>query len=242
MITYGLIGKTLSHSFSSRYFARKFELLSLTNKAEYRNFELSSIEHFSSIFDQKMNFGGFNVTIPYKESILPFLTRLDFHAQNIGAVNTIALRDSQLVGFNTDWLGFSQSLGNQHFKKAAILGTGGASKAIVYALQQLETETQLVSRNTDRKSKSRSYRWLNEHITEFDLIVNCTPVGTAPNTNEMPPIATEKLSSSQMVYDLIYNPEKTALLQKAEEKGCAIKNGYEMLVLQAEESWRIWNQ
>lgn len=241
-MTYGLIGKTLSHSFSSRYFTEKFEKLALSNQAEYRNFELPSIDDFSSIFDQKMNFGGFNVTIPYKESIIPFLTHLDEHAQNIGAVNTIAFRDSQLIGFNTDWIGFSQTLGNKRFKKAAILGTGGASKAILYALHRLATETQLISRNTEKESKTRSYGWLNEHLSDFDLIVNCTPVGTAPQLNEFPPIATEKLNSSQMVYDLIYNPEKTKLLQKAEIQGCFIKNGYEMLVGQAEESWRIWNQ
>ena len=238
MRTYGLIGQSLSHSFSYRYFSDKFKKEGISD-VQYLNFELPDINLFPELVQQR-DLHGLNVTIPYKESVIQYLDELDQHASNIGAVNTIAFKDNQLIGYNTDWIGFLRTLPHHNFQKAAVLGSGGASKAIGYALHQMNTEVVVISRNKT-SAVTQSYLWLNDHISEFDLIINCTPVGTVPNTDEMPDINAPGFNSQQTVIDLIYNPEKTKLLQLAEQKGCSIINGYPMLVEQAEASWKIWS-
>lgn len=239
MRTFGLIGKSLSHSFSYRYFQDKFRLEKIQD-AQYLNFELFDIEQFTNLI-QSQKPTGLNVTIPYKVDVIPFLDKLDYHAEAIGAVNTIAFANGILKGYNTDWLGFKSSLPQQGFRKAAILGTGGASKAVQYALHQENTEFVVISRS-HKEGKMGSYNWLNQHLGQFDLIVNCTPLGTHPDVNKMPHLNTEALHKHQLLYDLIYNPTQTKLLKLAKDQGCKTQNGYSMLVAQAEAAWKIWNE
>ena len=237
MRTFGLIGKSLSHSFSYRYFQEKFRLERIQD-AQYLNFELSDIEQFPRLI-QSQRPTGLNVTIPYKVDVMSFLDELDHHAEAIGAVNTIAFANGLLKGFNTDWLGFRNSLPQKNFRNAAVLGTGGASKAVQYALQQENTAFTVISRS-HKEGKMGSYNWLNQHLREFDLIINCTPLGTYPDVDEMPNLNTKALQKHQLVYDLVYNPTQTKLLKQADNQGCTIQNGYSMLVAQAEAAWKIW--
>ncbi len=245
MEKYGLIGKTLVHSFSKNFFSEKFRTEQID--ARYDLFELPDITDFTQLA-QTENLFGLNVTIPYKESVMSFLDDLDDNAKEIGAVNTIQFNkidgETILKGFNTDAIGFESSLKpllKPHHSRALILGTGGASKAILHVLKKLGMETQLVSRQ--RKAGIISYDDLDkEIIDDFKLIVNCTPAGTFPNTNEMPPFPTEYLSRQHLVYDLIYNPETTLLCHKAKEMGATTKNGLEMLHGQAIAAWNIWQK
>ena len=237
MKTYGLIGKNISYSFSRNYFANKFKKEDIKN-SQYINFDIDNLSELNNIFNTN-NF-GFNVTIPYKEVIIPYLDSLDFHAEKIGAVNTIKLENGKKIGFNTDWIGFKKSIEpllNSHHTKALILGTGGASKAVIYALDQLKIETLMVSRYGEI-----SYEDLSEEIIQnHAIIINCTPVGTFPNIDAAPEIPYHFITKNHLAYDLIYNPAETLFLKKCKEKGAVVKNGLQMLEIQAEASWKIWN-
>ena len=238
MKTFGLIGKNIDYSFSRTYFKNKFSEMNLLNH-QYLNFDIDSLVNINNLFNS--NNYGFNVTIPYKEAIIPYLDELDGHAEKIGAVNTIKLKDNKTVGYNTDWLGFKNSIKpllQNHHNNALILGTGGASKAIKYALEQLNISYKVVSRNNG----DYNYDGLNEEIIrKYQIIINCTPLGTFPNVNLCPNIPYNAITPKHLVYDLIYNPSETLFLKKAKEQGAIIKNGLEMLEIQAEKAWEIWN-
>lgn len=237
---YGLIGATLSYSFSKKYFGKKF--LKEKINASYQNFELKNIVSFKELIT-KNNFTGLNVTIPYKTTIIPFLDELDEVAEKINAVNTIKFENGKLIGFNTDIIGFQNSLKpllKKNHSHALILGTGGASKAIKYALQDLEITSTFVSRTV--KPQSFIYEDLNESIiAKHQIIINTTPLGTFPNVNEKPSLPYQYISENHLLFDLVYNPNITAFMQKGIYKNAIVKNGYEMLELQAEASWKIWN-
>ena len=235
--TYGLIGKNIDYSFSVKYFGQKFNDEKITD-SEYVNFDLREIEDFNNLEILKIN--GLNVTIPYKEKIITYLDEVDKAASIIGAVNTIAKKDNKLIGFNTDYIGFIESFKNNlNFKNALILGTGGASKAIQYALNIKNINFDIGSRKNNKKYIS--YDLINKRIKDYDLIINTTPLGTFPDVSKKPKINYKLINANHFCYDLIYNPEKTSFLKECERKGARIMNGLEMLKSQAEESWIIWN-
>ncbi len=243
MRTFGLIGKRLDYSFSPGYFSQKFK----TNKikdAEYRLFPLNRIEEVLKLKEIK-SLKGFNVTIPYKSEIIPFLDKVDRSARVIGAVNTVKLNRGKWIGYNTDVYGFKKSLQGFYLgkkpKRALILGTGGASKAVKYVLDELAISSKFVSRN---KAYNRfSYDDMShKRLSYYRLIINTTPLGTYPKIEEAPNINSENLTPEHLIYDLVYNPEKTLFLDRAEARGCRIKNGLEMLHLQADRAWEIWNK
>lgn len=240
---YGLIGFPLSHSFSPSYFKAKFEREKIAN-CHYDLFPLKKIEDFSALLEVQKNLSGLNVTIPYKEEIIPYLDEMDEIAKSVGAVNTIQFENGKLKGYNTDVIGFQESLSGivQDFHtKALILGTGGAAKAIAYALDQMNIRYIFISRHPNNENEI-SYEYLTEKVlNKFLLIINTTPLGMSPDINISPLQNTQLLSKNHLVFDLIYNPEKTLLLQQAAQQGANIKNGQEMLELQAEASWDIWN-
>lgn len=241
---FGLLGKNIEYSFSRGYFSDKFRELDL-KKHKYVNFDLQSIDDFPNIIKENKHLKGINVTIPYKEDVMPFLDKLDNTAKEIGAVNTIKFtKRGNLKGYNSDVVGFENSimpLVKNHHKKALILGTGGASKAIAYALKRNNIKYKFVSRNPEGE-KEISYHDLSQEIIEkYTIIINSTPIGTSPDIDKCPNIPYQYLSDKHILYDLIYNPAITTFLSKGKEKGATIKNGLEMLRLQAEESWRIWN-
>ncbi|MBT8394742.1 MAG: shikimate dehydrogenase [Bacteroidia bacterium] len=244
MRKFGLIGKNISYSFSKTYFNNKFENECIKN-VSYQNFDLDSIKDFNSIFIKNPDISGLNVTIPYKESIIKYLDELNKTAKNIGAVNTIRItKKGKLKGYNTDYYGFKKSLKpllSKHHKRALILGTGGASKAIAYALKKLKISYTHVSRS--KTSVNFTYTELDDSIVKDHLvIINCSPLGTYPNINECPNIPYEALTNKHILYDLIYNPEETRFLDFGKRKGCITSNGLKMLELQAEKSWEIWNK
>jgi shikimate dehydrogenase len=241
---FGLLGKNISYSFSRGYFTKKFDKLNFKNH-RYVNFDLQKIEDFPSIIQEYGDLKGINVTIPYKQEVIPFLDKLDKTAEEIGAVNTIKItKRGNLKGYNSDVVGFENSilpLLKKHHKKALILGTGGASKAIAYAFKKNNIDYKFVSRNPEGK-KQISYHSLTQKIIEkYTIIVNATPLGTSPDIEKYPNIPYQFITKNHILYDLIYNPEVTVFLSKGKENGALIKNGLEMLELQAEESWRIWN-
>lgn len=241
MKQYGLIGKTLGHSFSKSYFEAKFHKENIQNNS-YENFPLESIEEFKRLVD-KHSFAGINVTIPYKVSIISLLDELSEDAKSIGAVNTVQFKNDRLIGHNTDHIGFHNSLKpflENTMERALILGTGGASKAIVYALEKIGIQCLCVSRTPKRNQMS--YEEVNEFVLKHHLlIVNTTPLGTSPNINECPNIPYEHITAGHLLVDLIYNPEETLFLKKGKEKRAKILNGKSMLIHQAEEAWKIWN-
>ncbi len=242
MQQFGLIGQAISYSFSEKYFAKKFEKSAIKN-CNYSNFDINSIAELKNII-QKYKPKGLNVTIPYKQEIIPFLDEINKKALEIGAVNTVKISENgKLKGYNTDEYGFRNSLKpllKSHHTKALILGTGGASKAIAYSLSKLDIDFIFVSRN---KSKNIvTYSELDDLIQNHYLIINCTPLGTHPNVSSCPEIPYELLTEKHLLYDLVYNPDVSLFLQKGKNQGASIKNGYEMLVLQAEKSWEIWNK
>lgn len=243
MDIFGLIGFPLTHSFSSRFFTKKFEQERID--AEYLNFELSDISKIKEIVLQNPNMKGLNVTIPYKEKVLPFLDKISVEAMKIGAVNTIKIKQNRLTGYNTDYIGFKKSIKPLLYpvihKKALILGTGGASKAVAQALNDLEIDWKHVSRSLG-KDKLRYSSLSSEIISEYKIIINASPVGTYPNVNACPDILYRHLTKNHLLYDLVYNPEETLFLKKGKAQGATIKNGYEMLVLQAEAAWKIWTE
>jgi shikimate dehydrogenase len=237
---YGLIGKKLDHSFSKDFFTNHFSLNQIN--ASYENIELSSLESFRSLIS---NFDGFNVTIPYKESILPFLDDLSSDAREIGAVNVIEILHGKCIGHNTDAFGFHQSIkpffSNKH-ERAMVLGTGGASKAVAYVLEKMGVDVIFISRSPASESEF-SYEQVNAHMmSACKMIVNTTPVGTYPNIEDTPVFPFEYLTEEHFIVDLIYNPVKTTFLKMAEEKGALILNGESMLKEQAMKSYQIWTQ
>lgn len=242
---YGLIGKNLSYSFSKKYFTEKFKNLGLNNYS-YENFDLQTIEEFPSMLESVIDqIQGFNVTIPYKQEIIEYLDEIDEEANSIGAVNTIKIsKEGKLKGYNTDIYGFEHSLKpllRSHVKNALILGTGGASKAIAFVLEKNNIQFNFVSR-IPTKPRTISYDDLTGTIiTEHHLIINCTPIGTFPKIESSPEIPYEFMGNKHLLYDLVYNPEVSTFLNKGKARGTNIKNGEEMLRLQADRSWEIWN-
>ena len=241
MRRFGLIGKTLKHSFSQNYFTRKFSEHAITD-CRYDLFELQSVDLLPALIRDITTLEGLNVTIPYKELVLPYLDHQHEIVQAIGACNCIRIRSSRLEGFNTDVCGFRESirpLVQPHHRKALVLGTGGASKAVHYALQQLGITTASVSRsNGDFTYESLTPEVIGDH----GVIVNTTPLGTYPDTEGSPPIPYAHLAAHHLLFDLVYNPSLTTFMQKGQERGAQVANGLEMLVIQAEESWKIWNE
>ena len=242
---FGLLGKNIAYSFSSGYFTKKFEALDLKT-CHYKNFDIQEISKFTSIIKNESFLEGMNVTIPYKEEVIQYLDTLDKTAKEIGAVNTIKItKRGNLKGYNTDIIGFENSISPYleiHHKFALILGTGGASKAVAYALKKNKIKYKFVSRNPSGK-KEISYQDLTEErMHKYHVIINCTPLGTSPDIHLSPNIPYQFLSKKHLLFDLIYNPAISVFLSKGKEKGATIKNGYEMLEIQAEESWRIWNE
>jgi len=243
MRRFGLIGYPLSHSFSQKYFTEKFQRENIAG-CIYENYPLAGISELSTIIEKHPDLAGLNVTIPYKEKVLPFLSVQHEIVQEIGACNCIRINDGRLEGFNTDVAGFEISLEKllQPFhKKALVLGTGGAAKAVRYVLKMRGIEYLEVSRDPQGKRQiayAESDAVLHDHL----LVINTTPLGMYPNVDDYPPLPFEMMTPRHFLYDLIYNPPATAFLKKGEERGAVVKNGSEMLVIQAEESWRIWNE
>lgn len=243
MRQFGLIGKTLSHSFSKNHFERKFEKEGISD-ASYSLFELTEMAEFNALV-QEHQLSGLNVTIPYKEAILPYLDEIDEEAKAIGAVNTIQFTKSGLKGYNTDVIGFRNSikpfLENIH-TRALILGTGGAAKAVAYVLENLGIKITYVSRNPKAENEL-SYADINSFVMKHHLlIVNTTPIGTFPNITEAPELPYEYLTEQHFLYDLVYNPSETQFLQHAKAAGAIAINGEQMLKIQAEEAWKIWEK
>lgn len=244
MRKFGLIGKTLVHSFSKKYFTEKFE-----REAVDANYELYSMANVDSLrqFVQEHSLCGLNVTIPYKQDVIPLLDEIDSEAQMLGAVNVIKIkREGErlcLKGFNTDVVGFRNSLKpllKPWHTSALVLGTGGASKAVLYVLENLGIAARCVSRQ--KREGMLTYETLDADVMRRNtLIVNTTPLGTFPNVDTCPDIPYRLLTEKHLLFDLVYNPEQTLFMKKGLQNGAAVKNGYEMLVGQAEASWRIWN-
>ena len=247
MDVYGLIGKKLGHSFSPAYFNNKFENENID--AVYKLFEIASIEAFPALIDHSDGLVGFNVTIPYKEHIIPFLDEVDPVANLIGSVNTIKVDRNKniphLKGYNTDVIGFEKTLlkliSGRQVDNALILGTGGSAKTVSYVLDKLDIAHRFVSRTPGPK-EDLSYKEIRrEIISSNQLIINTTPVGMFPESDQKPDIPYQALSPNHALYDLIYNPEETRFLKLGKEKGAAVMSGGEMLKIQADEAWRIWN-
>ncbi len=241
---YGLIGYPLSHSFSKKYFTEKFAREGLAGH-DYQLFEIRAIRELQNILDANPQLLGLNVTIPYKEAVIPYLHRLDPSAEKVGAVNVIKIRDKKLTGYNSDYYGFEQSLlawlpeDHRHLK-AIVLGTGGAAKAVTAVLTAHDIPYTLVSRRKAGQTITYAGLKSSDLMAESRLIINTTPLGMAPHTGQCPDIPYTRLGPGHFVYDLIYNPEQTELLHRAAARGATTKNGLEMLHLQAEKSWEIW--
>ena len=245
MNKYGLIGYPLGQSFSKKFFSNKFKKENIN--AEYINFEIDNINKFPNIIKDNKNIIGLNVTIPYKEQVIPFIDELDTEAEKIGAINTIrVIKNNNKIytkGYNTDVYGFEESLKpflKIHHTKALILGTGGASKAVKYVLNKLDIEFKIVSRT--KTDSILSYNDItNELLSEYTLIVNSTPLGMFPKINEYPTLPYNNITDKHLFFDLIYNPTETIFLKKAKDKNATIINGEEMLIKQAQKAWKIWN-
>ncbi len=238
MKTYGLIGYPLTHSFSKNYFSQKFSQLGI--EVKYENFEIKSISELSDIV-KNHKLSGLNVTIPYKQKVREYIQVLSPEAKEIGAVNTIKIEGEKLIGYNTDYIGFTKSIQpllTKEHTSALVLGNGGATKAIIYALNKLNISSSIVARNNG----NYTFKEVGENIVkQHQIIINCTPLGTYPGTEKKPPFPYKFLTSKHLLYDLVYNPSETSFLKMGMEKNCSTKNGMEMLELQAEEAWKIWN-
>jgi shikimate dehydrogenase len=238
---YGIIGYPLLTTFSPGYFQEKFKQLGINET--YDKFPLEKMEDLKELLKTYLSLKGLNVTIPYKQVVIPFLNELDDTAKKIGAVNCIQFKEGKLIGYNTDTIGFYNSIKpllHKHHDKALILGTGGASKAVAYALQQLQIPFQFVSR--EKKEGQLIYSDLDETIIKaHKLIINTTPLGMKPFEGMSPEMPYSAISPEHLLYDLIYSPEETSFLQQGKSRGAIIKNGYEMLIGQAEAAWEIWN-
>lgn len=245
MKKFGLIGFPLGHSFSKNYFTKKFQKMNLIDH-QYELLEMETIDTFMSLWDDA-DLIGVNVTVPHKENVMQFINRLDPSADKVGAVNVIKRESDGLVGYNSDYYGFHDSLvgftNGRTIESALILGTGGASKAVRAALSDLNITYQEISRS--QRKADLTYQDLlakPEIVNKVDLIVNSTPLGTYPKVDKCPDLPYEALNSNQFLYDLVYNPEETLFMKKGLERGAKVKNGNEMLQLQAERSWEIWNK
>ena len=240
---YGLIGYPLSHSFSQRYFTEKFEREGITD-CSYSNFSIPKIDELSTVLADP-ELCGLNVTIPYKQQVIRFLDVMSPVVEAIGACNCIRIEGGVLTGHNTDVVGFEKSLVKKlgsHHHQALVLGTGGAAKAVEWVLQRLGILYRSVSRQPRPDTGDLGYEDLDAGLlAAYPLIVNTTPVGMYPKTGECPPLPYKALGPRHYLYDLVYNPDRTLFLQKGEARGAVVENGHEMLLLQAEESWRIWN-
>lgn len=241
---FGLLGRNISYSFSKKYFTDKFNNENFVG-CTYENFDIPEITAFPEVIKNISDLKGLNVTIPYKETVIPFLDKLSKKAELIGAVNTIKItKKGKLKGYNTDYYGFKKSLEpllQPHHKKALILGTGGASKGVAFALDELDITYTFVSR--EAKENGIDYDRIN--ATTFDnyqIIINATPVGTSPNVDAFPLLPYEFFTEKHIAYDLIYNPAETQFLKKAKHQGAQIKSGLDMLIFQAEKAWKIWNK
>lgn len=239
---FGLIGYPLSHSFSKRYFSDKFQREGL-QEYTYELFSISEISALPDIFREHPTLEGINVTIPYKEQVIPYLDELSPVVKEIGACNCIRIRNGKLTGFNTDVIGFEQTLSRKlmpHHRNALVLGTGGAAKAVHYVLRQKSVPFVQIGRT--KRGEILDYAAITpELLSSHTLIINTTPLGMYPNVHEAPDLPYECLTPMHYLYDLVYNPERTLFLQKGEERGAAIENGADMLVIQADASWDIWN-
>jgi len=244
MTEFGLIGRNISYSFSKQYFTQKFENQNLD--CSYNNFDLKEIIEFLNILSTHPKLKGLNVTIPYKEEIIPFLDKLSKNAKKIGAVNTIKIKkNGKIKGYNTDFYGFKKSLEpllKPHHKKALILGTGGASKAVAFALKKLEISYSFVSRKHSNRAHFIYSNLSKQIVNSHQIIINCTPLGTYPDVDVCPDFPYEHLSNKHLLFDLIYNPAETLFLKKGKQQGVQIINGLQMLELQAEKAWEIWNK
>lgn len=240
---FGLVGRNISHSFSAGYFKEKFNNLGLDNYT-YTNFDVEDISQLHEIIDKTKRLKGLNVTIPYKEEVIPLLDKVSKTASIIGAVNTIVISKKGTKGYNTDHYGFRKALIPlllPHHKKALILGTGGASKGVAFALRKMKIEYDFVSRNAT--DVIYAYDDLTEDIfNDYQIIINTTPLGTFPDVTAFPPIDYSLFTNNHIAFDLVYNPAETEFLKRAAQNGAVIKNGYEMLVNQAEKAWEIWNR
>ncbi len=243
---FGLIGYPLSHSFSKKYFTEKFKKEGITHH-EYELFPIEDISAFHGLVQEQGDLVGLNVTLPYKELVVKYLDHLDDAVKEIGACNTIHFTKNGATGYNTDVYGFELSLktclekySGDKVTRALILGTGGAAKAVAYVLRKLEIEYFFVSRSANKGHLT--YDEVDgEVVLEYPLIINTTPVGTSPNVDSSPAIDYSSLTENNILFDLVYNPEKTLFLRNGEQKGCVIQNGMDMLYFQAEKAWEIWN-
>ncbi|MBP6576469.1 MAG: shikimate dehydrogenase [Chryseobacterium sp.] len=234
---FGLLGKNISYSFSKKYFEEKFKKLFLQNHS-YNFFDISEIESINSVFENQ-NLAGINVTIPYKQAVIPFLDELSDEASKIGAVNCISFQNGKKIGYNTDAFGFEKTLlinKKEHHKKALILGDGGAAKAVRYILDKHNIEHQTVSRKSEINFENLS----DDLVRDSLLIIQTTPVGTFPNVDDSVAFPFNSITDKHYVIDLIYNPSETAFLRKSAEKGATTLNGFYMLEQQAEKAWAIW--
>lgn len=239
---FGLIGKNISYSFSKDYFKKKFNKEKIT-QTRYEIFDLPDINKFEHFLRKKAFLQGVNVTIPYKKAVIKYVNDLSNEAYAIRAVNTIKIKDNRIIGYNTDAFGFKKSfVKNLQLKtaKALVLGNGGAAQAIIYVLKQLKIPYLIVSR---KKNCDIYYNEINDFILKkYKIIINCTPLGTYPITDQYPLIPYEFLTKDHYLYDLVYNPVESEFLKKGSESGAFVKNGLEMLHMQAELAWDIWNQ
>jgi len=245
MREYGLIGYPLSHSFSQKYFTQKFEVEGIAD-AVFHAFAIPSINDLSQTLKAHPLLKGFAITIPYKRSVINFLDEASDAVKKMDACNCVKIKDGKLYGYNTDVMGFEKSF-IKHLQprhtKALILGTGGASSAVEFVLNKLHIHYAFVSRTKDASKNILSYNDVNDTLlSEYTIIVNCTPLGTYPSVEAAPAIPYAALTPSHYLFDLVYNPAKTKFLSLGEQQGAAIENGAEMLVLQAEENWKIWNE
>ena len=244
MKIFGLVGKNIDYSFSVNYFTQKFQNEAIDDSI-YKNFDIPDISYLPQIIKKNKGLKGMNVTIPYKTDVIPYLNKLSRKAEQIGAVNCIKItKKGKLKGYNTDAYGFRKSLYpllETHHKKALILGTGGASKAVAFVLEELGIEYKYVSRNP--QIGEFSYSDISKMVMQdFLIVVNCTPIGTFPDSDVFPDLNYDYFSNKHIAFDLVYNPTETKFLQLAKAKGAVTKNGYEMLVFQAEKAWSIWNR
>lgn len=244
MKLYGLIGYPLGHSFSKQYFTEKFEREGIAD-SYFESFAIPAIEEFPDLLAANPQLLGLGVTIPYKEQVLQFVTEQSDEVKKIGATNSIKISGNKLIAYNTDIIGFEQSFCKRiesHHTKALVLGTGGASKAVQYVLEKLGIEFLIATRQVVLNGNSIHYDSIDQKIiSEYTVIINCTPLGMHPNENTAPAIPYHLLSPQHYLYDLVYKPAKTVFLKKGEENGAIIENGYDMLLIQAEASWKIWN-
>ncbi len=243
MRQFGLIGYPLGHSFSQKYFTQKFQRENIVD-CQYQNFEIDSLQVLPVLL-KNPDLAGLNVTIPYKQGVLYLLDEQDAVVRAVGACNCLKVSNGRVQGFNTDVIGFEQSLLPKllpSHNRALILGTGGSSRAVAYVLKKLGIDYLFVSSKSERQPGTISYASLTEEIVEqHRLIVNCTPLGMSPHTDASPEIPYSFIGSGHYLFDLIYNPAKTVFLQEGAARGARIRNGEDMLVIQAEESWKIWN-